>query len=372
MSCIAAAAAAAAAAASASSRLQPVLTTKTLTDLLQSESIWKLKLYKAPSDHFDDFSQFCNALESNQSITSAEVTWRFLRNLSDPQRDQLMEKIGALPKLKEIAMEVAGPTSVLTVALHNASNLKSLKIGKLRFASNQDVVGLAEALRHCKALKQISLSSFQVMVLGNHVMDNEGMVWFMEGQNNMEKIVLDPLLDSIASLPVLEHVRFQHYLNGSKIQLPSEQSMRSLCRSPRKSLIFNSCGLSDEQCFAIADELESNSDLPLSILVVTRNADITSFAWDAFVQMLAVNCNIVDFHHGEEGQINAPSPEQLAKIGYYLRLNLAGRKHLLRGPMSARREAWFAFLTKGIDDIDMVFFALQADPSLYITPELIR
>lgn len=373
MSCIATAAAAAAA--SASSQLQPALATKTLKDLVRSNSssVWKLKLYKAPSDHFDSLAEFMEAVEINTSITAVDITWRFLRQLEDPIRIQLMGKIGALPNLEEIAMEVAGPTSVLTTALQNStSKLKSLKIGKLRFSSNRDVVELADALKQCKSLKQISLSSFHLMVLGNHVLDNEGMVWFMENQNSEEQIItLDPLLNAIASLPQLEHVRFQHYLNGSSnFRPPSEQSLRALCHKPRHSLIFNSCGLTDDQCFAISDELKCN-DLPLSILVVTRNTDISPLGWDAFGDMLKVNYNIVDFHSGEDSEINAPSPEQLAQIAYYLRLNLAGRKRLLRGPMCARREAWLDFLVRGKDDLDMVFFALQADPSLYITPSVV-
>jgi hypothetical protein len=208
------------------------------------------------------------------------------------------------------------------------------------------------------------------MVLDINIMDNEAVASFMENQTSNKKIVLDPLLNAIASLPELKHCRLQHDLAGNMIQAPSDSSLRSLCQSPRQSLIFNSCGLSDDQCFVLADELKSKN-LPLSILVVTRNKHISPLGWDAFVKMMAVNYNVVDFHHGEDGQVNAPSSEQLDKIAYYLRLNLAGRKHLLRGPMRDRREAWLDFLIRGRNDMDLLFYALQSDPSLYVTPNLI-
>jgi hypothetical protein len=112
---------------------QRVLATKTLTDLLRSNAIWKLKLYKAPSDHFDDFSEFCEALYVNNSVTAVEVTWIFIRQLADPHRIRLMEAIGGLPELEEIAIEAPASIPALTIALSNSSTkLKSLKIRKLR------------------------------------------------------------------------------------------------------------------------------------------------------------------------------------------------------------------------------------------------
>ncbi|CAB9525187.1 expressed unknown protein [Seminavis robusta] len=361
---------AALAAAAASSRLSP-LAAITVTDLLKEndKTLWKLKLYKDPASHFEDFDSFCRALSENTTVTSLEVTWRFLRHLTQTQRITLMEAIGGLANLEEIAIEVVGPTFVLTAALRKASKLKSLRIGKLRFLTNQDVQGLAAALLCCKNLQQLSLSSVQIMVQGNHIMDAAGIVLFQENQQEgREKIGLDPLLDAMASLPVLEHIRLQHYLSGSKIQPPTERSLRSLCHSPRRSLIFGSCGLSDEQCVTIADELKTNrASSDLSILVVTRNYKITSFGWDVFVQMLAKNETLLDFHPGEEGQRNAPSTEQKAKINYYLKLNQAGRGKL-RGSMTERRKAWFDLLVQGskLKDLDIVFFAMQVDPSLYI------
>jgi hypothetical protein len=138
----------------------------------------------------------------------------------------------------------------------------------------------------------------------------------------------------MSTLPALEHIRLQHHLRGSKVQPPSESSLRSLCHSPRRSLIFNSCGLSDAQCVIIADDFKSNkASATLPVLVVTRNYQVTSTGWDAFVNMLAINEQVVDFHLGEEGQWNVPSPEQRAKIDYFAGLNQCGRGELLRGPM---------------------------------------
>jgi len=380
--------AAAAAASWSINRLNPVLYPVSLTELLETNdpSLWKLKLYKHPTEHFDSLPNFIHALQQNSVVTSVEVTWRFLRNLTDHQRVWVLETIGSLGQLQELSMEVVGPTNVLTAALlkcHARNSLKSLTIGKLRFSSNQDVQELALALRGCLSLKLISLSSLQVMVQGNHVMDADGMVWFQETTNNITgnggandeegaKLVLDPLLEAMAALPRLHHIRLEHYLSESKrIQSPKEESLRSLCRAPRKALIFNSCGLSDQQCLAMAHELKENQIQckGLSILVVTRNLQISSHGWDAFVDMLEHNYSILDFHQGEEGQSNAPSTEQIAKIEYFTKLNNAGRRRLLRGDdgggsSCSRREAWMDFLVRGRDDIDLLFFALQTNPSL--------
>lgn len=343
----------------------------TLIDLLASntKSLWKLKLYKAP-----DYPAFAlvQALKENTVVTTVDITWTFLRNLTEADRGAILDAIGRLPNLEIITLEVVGPTSILTVALQNAQHLKSLSVGKLRLATQDDVMKLSQALSNCQRLESLSLSSIRVLVQGDHVMGNDGMVRFLETYNNnnhaaTEKIVLDPLLDAMASLPTLEHIRLQHNLHGNKIQSPSQQSLRSLCRAPRKSLVFNSCGLVDEQCIAIADELASHNRASpfLSILVVTRNSQISPRGWCAFVNMLEVNYTIVDFHSGEEGQENEPSPDQKLKMAYFQKLNMAGRGRLLTDSTKANlRDGWIDFLVKGRNDLDLLFYALQTNPSL--------
>jgi hypothetical protein len=123
------------------------------------------------------------------------------------------------------------------------------------------------------------------------------------------------------------------------------------------------CQLSDVQCHAIADELQSNS-LQLSSLVVTGNSQLSRKAWDAFITMLSINYHIIRFDPEHEGE-SAPSSQQLAKIGYYLELNRNGRKELLCGPVASRRRTWFDFLVKGTNNLDLVFYALLEDPSIY-------
>ena len=338
----------------------------TLIDLLASntKSLWKLKLYKAPD--FQASALVCG-LKGNTIVTNVDITWTFLRNLAETDRLFILDAIGKLSNLENITLEVVGPTSILTVALKNAKHLRSLSVGKLRFATNKDVDRLSQALQNCQKLEYVSLSSIQVLVQGDHVMGNDGMVRFLETENQetAEKIVLDPLLDAMASLPTLEHIRLQHNLHGNKIEPPSQQSLRSLCRAPRKSLIFNSCGLVDEQCIAIADELASIRASPsLSILVVTRNSRITPRGWRAFISMLEMNYTIVDFHCGEEGQKNEPTPDQKCKIAYFQKLNMAGRGRLLTDSTSSKRDGWIDFLVKGRNDLDLLFYALQTNPSL--------
>lgn len=359
------------AAAAVSSPLTPALNRVSLADLLRCnhKSLWKLKLNK--DRHFEDVNKFCEALKENTTVTSVEVTWKFLRRVADPSL--LLECLGGLENLEELVVEVMQNNFLLSCALRHASRLKCLRIEGLRFRSNQEVQELANGLRRCQSLRQIGLASVQFMVEG---MQGAGGMFFLpvvsdqdEEDENGRKIRLDPLLDAMASLPNLDHIRLQHYLNGTRVESPSEEILRRLCHSPRRSLIFHSCGLSDQQCVVLADELTKAATSDLKILVVTRNFQISPLGWDAFVNMLAVNHSIVDFHEGEKGQRNAPSKEQLAKIKYYLGLNQSGRSRLLQGSMTSRRKAWFDFLVQGSHDMDKVFFAMQVDPSLYIMPE---
>lgn len=357
-----------AAAAATANRLTPVLSSASTTELLASntKSFWKLQLYKAPDETFDELNEFLEAIGKNISVTTVEITWRFLRNLSESNRVLILEALGKLQSLTTMYIEAVGPNLILSVALRNATHLKSLSIGKIRFATNQDVLQLATALRECKQLQQLSLSSLQVIVPGRHITINQGMVWFQESQQSDAEdnvIILDPLLDSIATLPKLEHIRLKHYLNGDKIQPPSSKSLCSLCRSPRKSLIFNSCGLLDDQCIAIAGELACNTS-QLSVLVVTRNSRMTNRGWDAFVKMLETNYTIVDFHSGDEGQKSEPSQEQKKHIAYLLKLNVAGRGKLLDPTGNTKRCDWIDFMIRGNGDIDLLYFALQTNPSL--------
>ena len=338
----------------------------TVLDLLASnaKSLWKLKLYKAP-----DFlaTSLVHALQNNTTVTTVDVTWTFLRNFHETDRVLILKAIGQLTNLENLTLEVVGPTCILTVALQNATNLKSLSVGKLRFATNQDVTALSQSLCNCQELQQLSLSSIQILVQGNHVLGDDGMVRFLEteDQRPTKKIVLDPLLESMADLPRLAHIRLQHYLHGKKIQSISQKSLRALCHAPRESLIFNACGLVDEHCTALADELVSPRASPtLSILVVSRNYRITSSGWDSLINMLKGNYTIVDFHTGDVLQINEPSPEQKFKIAHFLKLNMAGRGKLLTDVSGASRDAWVNFLIKGRDDLDLLVYALQTNPSL--------
>ena len=343
-----------------------LLTPVSLTDrLYKDKRFWKLTLCNPSFEVFiDNGTELCRALGQNTTVTAVELTWEFLQCLRRADQLLLVERIGQLQCLKELQLKVelvVNPISVLTAALKPASHLRSLCIEALRLSSTQDVVELADAIKGLQRLRQINLSSGSVWLQGGRTLRD------LEMDDGVDKIVLDPLLEAMSSLPVLEHIRLQLRLAGREVQPPRGRSLRLLCHSPRQSLIFNSCGLSDKQCVVIANELiRNNASASLSVLVVTRNYQITAAGWDAFVTMLEVNDKIMDFHQGEQGQWNAPSPSQRDKINYFLRLNQLGRGELLRGPMKRRRKVWFSFLVRGIDSLDMIFFALLVDPSLYL------
>ena len=67
-----------------------------------------------------------------------------------------METIGKLPSLEEVHMGAVRSTSFLVAVLKHASNLKVLRLWKLRFSSNQEVAQLVEALRGCQSLEKIN------------------------------------------------------------------------------------------------------------------------------------------------------------------------------------------------------------------------
>lgn len=359
----------AAAAAASSSRLKPVLSSTSLTERLQSNdpSLCFLKLYQAAIDHFDSFTDFVKILEKNKTITSVEITWRFLRSLRASARISLLKTIGSMTTLVELAMEVVGPTAVLTTALQNAIHLKSLRVGKLRFASSHDVMELANAVECCRSLEQLSLSSVQLTVEGSHRVDEEGMIWFDENkERSTEMIQLDALFTAISMLPKLVHVQLQHCLNNKRIEPVGHGSLRSLCRAPRRSLVLNACGLKDEHCITIANELQAKCT-SLASLVITRNYEITSYGWHALLNALVVNYQLKDFHTGARAQSNEPDAQLRTKIEYYLKLNRAGRGRILCD-VDYPRESWVDFLIQGSDDIDILFYALQTNPCICILP----
>lgn len=317
-----------------------------------------------PSHYFNDFVYFCDALRKNTEISSARVTSQFLLNLRQADRIALMRVIGSLPALEVLAVGAVRPVCVLTETLKCASTLRTLKFWKLKLTSNEDVVDLSRAIAKCKTLQTISFSDIRFAVEGQNRVNHQGKIYFQETDASKREVSLDPLYRALSTLPQLRVLEVRQPLNESRIQPPSEKSLRSLCRSPRKSLTFNDCGLSDQQCFIVADELKSNAS-PLSRLGVAENYQISSKAWDMFVDMLEVNYHIKEFDYGEEKQGNAPNADQLAKIRHYIRLNQHGRQKLLCGTHGSRRAAWIDFLIRGIDCLDLVFFSMQADPSLY-------
>lgn len=323
-----------------------------------------LVLNGEPSHYFNDFVYFCDALRQNNEISSARVTSQFLLSLRQADRIALMRVIGSLPALEVLAVGAVRPACVLTETLKCASNLRTLKFWKLKLSSNEDVVELSHAIAQCQALQTISFSDIRFAVEGQNRVNHQGKIYFQETDASRREVSLDPLYNALRTLPQLRILEVRQPLNESRIQPPSEKSLRSLCQSPRKSLAFNDCGLSDQQCFILADELKSNA-LPLSRLGVAENYQISSKAWDKFVDMLEVNYNIKEFDYGEEEQVNTPNADQLAKISHYLRLNQHGRRKLLCGNHGSRRAAWIDFLIRGRDNLDLVFFAMQADPSLY-------
>ena len=341
--------------------------TETLTTRLQSNdpSFTHMKLTRRIAVIFDDFNQFLIALKANKTVKVVELRWRFLSMLDEPSRVELMKCIGGLPALNKLYIEAIGPCNALTEALSNATNLSGLWVGSLRVSSNRDVQNLAEVIRTNRSLYQVSISNLKIPVRGRHRVDEEGMVWFQENEQDEtnEKLDLNPLMEALSSVPTLKKLQMELQINPEKMTRLSERSIRLLCQQPRAYLMVNACALDDGHCAALSEELESSRSV-LEDLMISQNLGITSNGWELLATMTESNYYLTGLYTPSNPAL-APSPYVRAKMDFYLRLNRAGRKKLLSDPSTSFSD-WIDFIDENDSDISIVYYVLQMALDIFV------
>jgi hypothetical protein len=382
--------------AAAVSRLTSHRTHETLVSRLESNdaALMQLKLVKKPTRHFgDDFASFLLALVRNHTVTSVELSWRFLSALSAGDRVLLMDRLGSLSSLEKIMMEAIGPCEALVAALEKTQNLKTLWIGALRLSSNADIIKLTQALRRNTTLQQIHLYNIRLQVQGSYRVDR-GMVWFQENESSQQtvhKLDLNPLLTAIAEIPPMQKIQLDLKINPDRMERIRKETLRQMCRPDRTFLMLRSCDLDDDDCATLAGELK-NGNSKIETLNLSRNNRISEFGWTILAQALETNYtltglftpttsepmevnNVLAGQYSqyvasrntslmEPSECTPPSPETRAKMDLLLKLNEKGRKNLLCDPTVTKLN-WLEFLVREIDEIDMVFYVLQSVPSLF-------
>jgi len=381
-----------AAAAAATARLQSSQAwNATLTDRVRTNdpSLLHLKLCRKPASLFgEDVAGFLEALGQNKLITTVQFSWRFLSALSVVARIEVLQAIGRVPSLEQLILEAIGPVDALVAALQHAQNLKLLWINSLRLSSNQDVDKLAAALQTHDSLQQVDIYNVKPGVVGTYRVDEEGMVWFQENER-LEKIDLNPLLSALSGIRTLTRIQLDLQLNPTKMERILESVLRALCEPPRSFLMLNSCDLHDDDIAVLSEQLSRNENC-VEVLNLGRGNSISDVGWNSLAKMMETNLHITALFTAAspgtpEGPMrandilaelaatttmtpttasnSAPSQECVRKLGLYVRLNQKGRKQLLQD--SATRREGMEFLIREIDDIDIVFYALQAVPDLF-------
>jgi hypothetical protein len=344
-----------------------------------------LKLFKDPGEHFEDFGNFLSALRYNTVVSSVEVSWRFLRALTEVDRCFLMKQLGLLPSIEAFLIDGIGPSSALVVALDGArQTLKKLRVGFVRVNGDEDIAELATAFGMLQALEGVSLSTVRLRVQGQYMLDAQGMVTFQEVHQSY-LVSIDPLLNALASLPFLGTIQLQLRLDATKFSRIENETVQKLCHN-RRSLFLHACNLDDDHCLAMARQLQL-IDTKLKCLVLDQNPSIGKRGWSALEKMLEGNhCldNLLTERHQYDGNTAAPvrgkevastglmtaavhSQECWAQMEYYLKLNRAGRALLFGDDENFYRDS-VDFMIQGKDDSDTVFYALRTNPSLCVSP----
>ncbi|CAB9525190.1 expressed unknown protein [Seminavis robusta] len=360
-----------------------------------------LKLVRKPATHFGDeeLSGFLLALEKNKTVTSVQLSWRFLSALSATERVLLMGALGALLSLEKFMMEAIGPCNALVAALQNTQNLKVLWINSLRLSSNAEVTQLAAALSRNVSLQQITLNNIRLQVQGTYRVDEQGMVWFQKNQadqKKLNKLDLNPLLMSIAEIPGMQKIQLDLKLDAATMERIAKPTLQRMCRSSGLTfLMLRCCDLDDDDVAVLAEEFQKiGSTGNVEVLNLTRNNRISEFGWKILVAMLETNYSLTgmytptttgpsqpeeQYNHVLAGRFGSyvasrnaalmepsectpPSPETRGKMDLLLKLNEKGRKGLLTNPSKV---AWLDFMIREIDDLDMVFYALLCSPGLF-------
>lgn len=337
---------------------------------------------------------FIEAVIASKCVKNVVVRTDFLTSMAGENVIKFFGALGDMQCLEELSIQSSSrfhveeiPPSGL-LSLRHASSLKSLTVDDMQVTAAQRyfITGLSTAIRCHPSLEIVTMRNF-----------------FANDWANTDVDVLDPLVDSLASLPNLNQLEFSgcgsHALTGQNTRLLSTASLGRLMGRPTLSkLVLSFLELEDDHFETVARALQESVSLEIlhmdyhrlshdgirAMMLALRHENQTAVKMSSRTGNQPAATTLVDVslrslqdigHDGfdevmETLRINysirslsiTASPSQQAKIDLLLRMNQAGRC-LLREP-TASHEDLFSMLLCTKDDIDVVRHLLQEIPSL--------
>lgn len=235
------------------------------------------------------FQELLEALCSNETVRSVNISLRFLLGMSEEEKIRLYRGLGSLPMLKNLEMSSSGLTGlglkVVTEALHCAQNLVSLAINSIHFrdtvyyrsfgtinSGNGDFLEFCNALRGLGKLESVSLVDVE------------------------DCFDLNALANSLSTLSALKHLSIKAFAFSflSEPRL-SRNSLLALARSPTLQTLS-------------LKRLQLARFLPEVLFSLQNNRTLKSLSLEgyqmdrdcgfALAQLLQINQTLQDVHVG--------------------------------------------------------------------------
>ena len=236
--------------------------------------------------------QLLQALRNNKTIETVNITIHFFRLLTDQQKIDLMDAIGAVDTLKSLQIGSSGfsgaPLLATTQALRQAKHLVSLRLHSIHFREtvyyrrtesgdmnthDEDFVAFCQVLRTLDSLHSFALDDAE------------------------SSIDLDSVVSALSELPRLKEVYFKCF-TYPEVPCLSRESLQCLCRSPTVGVLT-------------LKRLNLSSLVPDFLIELERNPVMTS---------LSLECNQLTMESGFAiaHLIEANSSLSYLNLGYNL------------------------------------------------------
>lgn len=199
------------------------------------------------------FQELLDGIRMNRTIQRVNIVLRFLDTLSDDEKIQLFRAVGSLQKLESLRVGCSGlagvALKVVSEAIAHARSLKVLTLHSVHFrksvsykSSKPTNVRDTEFIEFCQVLKSLEhLESFSL-------------------DDVEETFDLNPVLESVADLPALQHLSFKSYDFSREARLSAASLERLSSSSTLRTLALKRLHLTTLLPKFLLD-LESNSAL---------------------------------------------------------------------------------------------------------------
>lgn len=294
---------------------------------------------------------FCAAMVGNTSVKRVFVGEMVVQMTTEEQLNQLLEAVGQLTRLQ--ALEVSLPhvnehkrlTGHTLRRLLDAPCLETLVLWPfVRLDTQQEVDLTAAVVRDKRTLTQLVLYNILLSA------------------NNDAPVVLDPLLESLATVPHLDVLQLSAGLRvvvrqGQPQSSPiGVDSLGHLVESAPQlsSLAVRNFGLTNQHCIRLASSMTGHAGPKL--LDVRFNA-VSDAGFAAFRAMMEKNYRL------EWLETDLLDAAMLKEINFLLLLNRAGRYTFLKDT-EATRDQCVEVLAGTEEDLDATYFLLRSQPAI--------